>query len=64
MCYDVSASHRHDVEQNRKRMKEIEKEFPDTFFTNKEWRRLVEDNRMHDMFIRDYNKKIKMGVKF
>lgn len=64
MCYDVSASHRHDVEQNRKRMKEIEQQFPESYFINKEWNKLREENRVHEMLIRDYNRKIKMGVKF
>lgn len=62
--YDVSARHRHDVAENQKRMKQIQTEKPNDYFLDKEWRKLNEENRQHQWHIDDYNRMVKMGVKF
>jgi hypothetical protein len=64
MCYDISASNRDYIKKNEKRMHEIEKEKPQDFFTDKEWRKLVNENRIYSLHIQDYERKIRIGAKF
>lgn len=62
--YDVSQQHRATVEENSRRMKQIEEANPDKFPFDKEWCRLREENRMAQMNIDHYDKTIKQGVKY
>lgn len=64
MCYDVSASHREGIEENHKRLAELKKQYPDTWFNMNEARRLLEENRQHSFHIRNYERMMKMGAKF
>lgn len=61
---DVSQQHRATIEENRKRMKEIETEKPDEFFHDKEWRKLNEENRQAMRNIQNYEDSIDRGAKY
>jgi hypothetical protein len=64
MCYDVSQTHRETKRNNDSRLQELKNEYPDTWFNLSETRKLLEQNRQADFYIRDYDRMIKMGVKF
>lgn len=64
MCYDVSATHRNKVRENNVRMKQIENQKPKDFFNDPEWKELSQDNSWRNHIIKDYDRKIRMGIKF
>lgn len=62
--YDVSLRHRIKIDENQKRIDELKKSNPDDYFNLPEFRKICEENRQAESHVKQYERMIKMGVKF
>lgn len=64
MPYDINSSIQEQIDENRRKMRQIENEIPNTYFFDKHWKRLNESNRQMQHEISVYNDKVNAGAKF
>jgi len=64
MCYDVSLTHRIDMDKAQKRLVELREADPIGYMKSPEYKELLHTISAAGHHIKEYDRKIAMGIKF